>query len=218
MRILFTAVLIILMPALAGCGGDEQEAVTYEVSFQGTWSSQTHPQDFPADAHFSGLIGAVHNENVTFWQVGQPASPGIRNMAETGGKDPLSQEIDEALDKGVAFEKISGGGIDSSPGSVHLTFQVDEEFPFVSLVSMIAPSPDWFVGVDTLSLREDGGWVDSKVVELYAYDAGTDSGASYGSPDEASEPPLPIAGILDGVVATDGIAVPLGTFTFTRVE
>ena len=41
---------------------------------------------------------------------------------------------------------------------------------------MLAPRPDWFVGVDGVSLRENGSWLDSKVVELVVFDAGTDSG------------------------------------------
>ena len=53
---------------------------------------------------------------------------------------------------------------------------------------MVAPSPDWFLGVNSLSLLEEGSWVDSVVIELFAYDAGTDSGAIYTSPDEATDP------------------------------
>jgi len=228
------ASLISLLVA-SGCGSEENGTVatgerqadaavtaggtaTYEVTFDTTWSEQTHPQDFLDDPHFSGLIGAVHNEHVTFWQEGLEASPGIKNMAETGSKDPLNEEIDAALAEGTALARLSGEGINPSPGRVSLTFQVDEEHPFVTLVSMIAPSPDWFVGVDTLSLREGGKWMDELVVELPPYDAGTDNGVSYGSPDEATEPPQPVSRILAGVLTKDGKVSPLGTFTFTRLS
>ncbi len=230
---LIIPVLVLILWLMAGCGDEERTtaggagtattgeaaagAATYTVTFDASWSEQTHPQDFPDDAHFSGLIGAVHNEHVSFWQEGLPASPGIRNMAETGNKDPLGREIDEAVSKGTAFVKLSGDGIDSSPGSVSLTLLVDEEYQFVTLVSMIAPSPDWFVGVDTLSLRDEDGWIDNLVVELYPYDAGTDSGATYEAPDSPTEPAEPITAITGGILADNIAVAPLGTFTFKRV-
>src|SRR5438128_6112303 len=80
--------------------------------------------------------------------------------------------------------------VSPSPGSVSLVFPqpMRRDFPLVTLVSMIAPSPDWFVGVDSLSLLADDQWVTNKVVTLYAMDAGTDSGITYESPDQVTMP------------------------------
>lgn len=50
----------------------------------------------------------------------------------------------------------------------------------VSFVSMIDPSPDWFLGVSGLDLcLRNCTWAESKIVDLYPYDAGTDSGPTY---------------------------------------
>ena len=57
-----------------------------------------------------------------------------------------------------------------------MTFDIDVDSPLVTHVSMIAPSPDWFVGVNSLSLLEGGSFMSSVVIQLFAYDAGTDSG------------------------------------------
>jgi hypothetical protein len=35
----------------------------YRLTFNATWSAQTHPNDFPPSPHFSGLIGMTHNSN-----------------------------------------------------------------------------------------------------------------------------------------------------------
>ena len=83
----------------------------------------------------------------------------------------------------------------------------------VTLVSMIAPSPDWFVGVHGLALLEDAMWKDEIVVQLFAYDAGTDSGVTYASANQATDPPVVIARIQ---VSPFDASDPLGTFTFTR--
>ncbi len=77
----------------------------------------------------------------------------------------------------------------------------------------IAPSPDWFVGTHGESLLVDGQWVDELVVQLLPYDSGTDSGATFMSPDSNTNPAEPIALL---TIAPLDKGVPLGTFTFTR--
>jgi spondin-1 len=68
-------------------------------------------------------------------------------------------------------------------------FRVDSKHHLVSLVSMIYPSPDWFVGVSGLELcMSNGSWLEEKVMNLYPYDAGTDSGPTYISSDQPTLP------------------------------
>jgi len=50
----------------------------------------------------------------------------------------------------------------------------------MSLVSMLGPSPDWIVGVSALELcSRNCTWVENKTLNLYPWDAGTDSGITY---------------------------------------
>lgn len=187
--------------------------VSYTVTFAADWSAQTHPVDIPPNPHFSGLIGGTHSASVGFWSVGTNASPGIKSMAETGSKSPLDAEVQDAIAAGTAGMLISGGGINPSPDSVSVTLQVSTDFPLVTLVSMVAPSPDWFVGVAGLNLYEGGAWVDEKVVELWPYDAGTDSGPSYASPNQPTNPAEPVSRIMSPPL---GNGARVGTFTFRR--
>jgi hypothetical protein len=145
--------------------------------------------------------------------VGALASTGIKNMAELGEKTALMQEVQAAIAAGTAKAVLSGGGNGVAPGSVTLTFDVDDAFPFVTLVSMIAPSPDWFVGVSGLSLRENGAWIQQAVIPLVVHDAGTDSGPTYASPNQATVPPVPIFQHGYGPFAANNV---VGTFTFVR--
>ena len=188
-------------------------STSYDVVFAALWSANTHPTSFPSNPHFSPLIGGTHEATVTFWAEGSLASPGIKRMAELGQKDPLDSEVEVAIQAGTADGLLSGNGISLSPGTVELTFDINVDFPLVTLVSMVAPSPDWFLGVNSLSLLEEGSWVDSVVIELFAYDAGTDSGAIYTSPDEATDPRGNLARI---TVSPFDVMSPMGTFTFTR--
>lgn len=190
----------------------------YKVTFTSAWSASTHPNQFPPLPHFSSLIGATHNSSVSFWKAGQIASEGIRLMAELGSITPLDTEINQAIAASTAEFILSGGGIFPSPGSVELTFAISSEKPLVSLVSMIAPSPDWFVGVHDLNLFPGAQWQDTMVVDLYPYDAGTDDGPTYLSSDDVTTPSGSIARVIGDPLLVSGTVPPLGTFTFVRIN
>jgi len=221
------AALVALGAALvSGCSSDRSmptgvtppadTTATYKVTFRGTWSAATHPVSFPLGAHFSGLIGATHSSGVAFWQAGQLASPGIQAMAELGSKTPLHDEIAAAIAAGTSQYELSGNGIGPSPGEVTLDFDIAASHPLVTLVSMVAPSPDWFVGVAGLSLHADGAWVDSLTVELRGWDAGTDDGTTYGALNAPSTPHVPIAALGGALFEVNGEIPTLGSFTFVR--
>lgn len=184
--------------------------VRYEVTFDATWSNQTH-QYLPPNPHFSGMIGGTHDSRRAFWRLGDIASDGIERMAEIGSKSPLDSEINTAIRGGLAYRLISGGGVGPSPGSVSTVFNMNSSHPLVTLVSMIAPSPDWFVGVSGMPLFENGRWLDNVVVPLPPYDAGTDSGPDFTSPNADTNPPDPITEITGFPFEN---TQPLGTFTF----
>ena len=85
MRVFILAGLLFVL--LLGCSKNENIVIQpnpvlsarYKLTFNATWSAQTHPFEFPASAHFSGLIGMIHNENVMLFSKGEIASDGIKN-------------------------------------------------------------------------------------------------------------------------------------------
>ncbi len=210
MRTIIAAlILVLLMAPLAWA--EAPSWANYTVTFEATWSATTHPQSFPGNPHFSGLIGGTHHDGVEFWADGALASTGIKQMAEWGSKSALNAEVNAAIGAGQAGVVISGGGIGTSPGQVAASFTISPEFPLVTLTSMLAPSPDWFVGVAGVSLLVGQEWVSELTVDLYAYDAGTDSGVNYTSPDLPTNPADPISAIVSPPFSP-GVSV--GTLTF----
>jgi hypothetical protein len=213
---------LVISITLTNCDKDKgvtpglEATADYVITFESTWSSQTHPTNFPPNPHFSGLIGAIHNENVVFWEEGQQASIGIKEMAEKGIKDSLARIIGQAIQMNNASKVLSGGGIASSPGSVTLSFQISSDFPLVTIVSMVAPSPDWFVGVTALNLTDNGKWIEQREVELFVYDAGTDSGSDYTSPNQVTSPSENITKLMESPFKINDTIPAVGTFTFTR--
>lgn len=195
-----------------------EATATYRLDFVSTWSAATHPTDIPSNPHFSPLIGATHNDGAEFWSAGVIATSGIQQMAERGQKPALRDEMMAEITAGNAERVIEGPDNFDSPGSVIVTFEISSTFPLVTAVSMIAPSPDWFVGVHDVSLLTSTGWVDELVIQLMPYDAGTDSGTTYRSSDSATDPAELIQMITGDPFITNGDVPPLGTFTFTRID
>jgi hypothetical protein len=181
----------------------------YELVFTADWSAESHPTDFPSRPHFSGLIGGTHRSEVSFWAVGQLATVGIENVAERGRKNELIDEVTASIQQGDAWSLINEAGIFPSPGARTITFDISSTHPLATIVTMVAPSPDWFVGVSGLDLRESGEWRDEIVVDLFPYDAGTDNGSTFGSPNSDTVP-REVISLLEGF-PFEGIP-PLGTF------
>jgi hypothetical protein len=228
-------ILTIMLMVLSGCGDNNSDDsvitdrsasadATYQVNFFTFWDENNFPAHFPVNRHFSGLIGATHNENVSFWSDEGVSSRGIEVMAEQGKKEELESEIKLAKNSKTAEFLLSGSGIPLEVNQVNFEFDVNIEYPLVTLVSMVAPSPDWFVGVDSLPLYNDENeWVDELVVNLKVYDAGTDNGNSFGAGNENTEPKESIrvltsvnTDFLNGV-HKDNADLFIGTMTFKRV-
>ena len=138
-------------------------------------------------------------------------------MAETGGTTTLKSEIATAQGQGTMQHLLSGSGVNPSPGKTSFDFQIDASHTLVSVATMIAPSPDWFVGVHDLDLcGKDGKWLPSTVVDLLPYDSGTDSGTTFTSANADTQPPGVITAIVSAPLGNGSTVAKMGTFTFTK--
>ena len=191
-----------------------QSTATFRVTLDASWSASTHPAGFPGNAHFSPLIGVAHDASVSVWAPGGVATDGIESMAERGVNTALLAEFEALRSAGHAGVAAEGPGIPSSPGSASMTLTVDEATPLLTVVSMLAPSPDWFVGVHGLDLRPNGAWAGSETA-LVAYDAGTDSGTDYTSANADTQPRGSIARLNDAPFRVSGMVPAVATL---RVE
>lgn len=220
----FRASFIAALTLIVFASSATAATVRYNLTVNNSWSVATHP-NFPALGHFSFLGGATHKAGTSFWSVGSLATPGIKRMAETGAIDQLQPEVQAAIDANLAgsflgYEQWFCPAAVSHPncGPNTVSFEIDEANPLVTLASMLGPTPDWFIGVDSLELFQGGMWLDNVVIELFPFDGGTLTGNEFrlftGDPND---PQQPISRITDdtGQIIGGGS---LGTFTFTRVS
>ncbi len=161
-------------------------SATYTVTFQGNWTTDSTPGGVVGNAHFTTLVGAVHNDMVTFWESGGTATAGVEDVAELGITGDFESEVTAA----GANASLVKQRIGSSP-TVTATFDIEvtNDRPLFTLLSMIGPSPDWFVGVSGLSLlNNQNQWLSSREVNLFPYDAGTEDGDGFSLSNPATSP------------------------------
>ena len=91
------------------CESSWAQGVTYRVTFKGTWTTASTPGGLPSGAHFSTLIGAVHNSSVSFWSPGGTASAGIESMAEVGGTGSLQSPVTPGAGRERDFRSVAAG-------------------------------------------------------------------------------------------------------------
>uniref|UniRef100_A0A8C6KG46 Spondin-1 n=1 Tax=Nothobranchius furzeri TaxID=105023 RepID=A0A8C6KG46_NOTFU len=166
----------------------------YRVTFYGNWSEKIHPKDYPRRAnHWSALIGASHSKNYVLWEYGGTASEGVKQVAELGSPVKMEEEIRQKGDDVLTVIKMKAQWPAWQPLNVRAApsaeFSVDRTRHLMSFLTMMGPSPDWNVGLSAEDLcTKECGWAQKVVQDLIPWDAGTDGGVSYESPNKPTLP------------------------------
>jgi hypothetical protein len=206
-------------PAAAPAAADSAQ---YSVVFTRLWTEKTHPFEYPeagvlTGPHLSGLIGATHGADYQIYKEGTLPTAGLEKLSEEGKHSPLDQEIKDAITAGKAGALFETGPIRDAAKTETVTFTASSKFPMVSAVAMIAPSPDWFTGAANVNLMENGQWVASKTVDLFAYDSGGDDGTTYKAPDKDNNPKKPTTAANTPHFVINGNKPPIARLTFTKM-
>lgn len=201
--------------------------VAYNVEFINMWSKSNHPPLYPDDAHWSPPVIVSHNKNYQMWAEDELASKGIERVAERGSTSKLRDEFEKAGDNIRDYE-IGVTQFNSQRQSQTIKdIDVDKKHPYISAISMIAPSPDWFSGFyDVVPVSCDGYWLESFTILTQPYDSGTDSGRRYTSRNSDTNPEEPIFELSPATVPSTNVFVnedigdvlPVVEFKFTLVK
>jgi hypothetical protein len=198
----------------------------YQIIFSSRWTEKDHPLEYPGPkyaglsvAHFSPLIGASHKPGYALFAEGSAPSPGLENLSEAGKHAPLDAEINGAMGSGAVLALVEAADPLKDHSKTEMAeVAVDGAHPDVSLVAMIAPSPDWFAGIKDVNLLENGQWVGEKTVELLPFDSGGDDGTTYRADDADTHPKKPTSSLAGNPHFTyDGKLLPVASVTFKRL-
>lgn len=227
-----THTIILLMLIICSCEPKEDITLTptppkeiparqdasYTVTFSFDWNSNDFPTDYPSGPHFSPLVGWVHEKDNPFFNSGRIATAGIEIMAETGATSTLVSELQALVDDRKGLKTYVGNGLGSGVGTISIDIEVHTDFPAVSLVTMVAPSPDWYVACVNANLTDDKGeFVDTKTLVGHVYDAGTDNGVTFTSTNSDTQPKAKITRFVDQPLGNGTeVKASFCTITFTK--
>lgn len=141
-------------------------------------------------------LAVTHRRAIDLFEVGEPASYGVKEIAENGNLPPLVSVLEDSKHVSDLVIAVAGDPPPVLPSS-SVTFSIAAEngAQFFSFVSMLICTNDGFTGLDSKKLPERVG--DQLVYETGAYDAGTEINTE----DFADiVPPCPP---LTGVMSTD---------------
>ncbi|XP_048033009.1 spondin-2b [Megalobrama amblycephala] len=159
----------------------------YRLTFTGHWTQTAFPKHYPLyrpPAQWSPIIGVTHSSDYHIWQRDDYASNGVREFSERGEAWTLIKEVEAAGERiQSVYGLFSAPGVVGGTGQATTEFEVYARHSLLSFIVRIVPSPDWFVGIDSLNLCEGDHWKGNLSLDLYPYDAGTDSGFTFSSPN-----------------------------------
>lgn len=158
MRIRLTAAAALL--AVSGAASAEHDW------WNGRW--QVEITNATQAQTFTPILAVTHYSSVDMFEVGEPASQQLADLAESGDIMPFTTLLDSV---GRAVTDYETNGNLLAPGeSVTLTLR-GRPGQRLSLGAMLIPTNDTFVGIDAIFLPTRG----NKTVLALAYDAGTEA-------------------------------------------
>ena len=205
----------------AGTMAQAAGAAEYTIVIKSRWTKANFPIDYPPNGlltspHHSGVIGASHNSAYFIFRGGSMPTPGLERLSEEGKHSPLDAEIKAAISKGTALMLFESGALRDFKDSIVTSVKVNDQFPLVDFVMMIAPSPDWFAGLTNVDLRDTGAWVMTRTIDIYAWDSGGDDGDTYLAPDKDNNPKKLTMQAMNKQFLEGGKPGVIATVTFTR--
>ncbi len=142
---------------------------------------------------FTPLLVSAHDDNQSVFTSGAAASSELQAMAEGGNISGIATALTSA---GATNVENPAGGLLAPGASAMVTLNTDNatDNRYLSIVAMMLPTNDGFVGLNNWEIPTEPGVYK---VSLNAYDAGTEANDEIigsGAPGEAGFPaPAPVA-------------------------
>lgn len=137
---------------------------------------QTHAADLDIEitnlthgVYFTPILVGAHSSSAHLFQAGQSAGSSLQIMAECGDISSLSTDLDT-----VSADKLENpaSGVLAPGASAMGTLMTASGNTYLSLVAMLLPTNDGFMGFDGVEIPTSAG---TYTYYLNAYDAGTEA-------------------------------------------
>lgn len=158
--------IIVLLPAFSlilchdnkvivdNFGGDcsADSLAVYKVTLEGHWSRELFPKHFPENrpsAHFSKSFGISHNSSFNLFTVDQIASSGLKEFCES---TDTNEWENEEIDGELVFDEFIIPKLSNPLDKIESRLFVQSNYSLISMVTKLIPSPDWFIGIESLQV------------------------------------------------------------------
>lgn len=152
-KLLILSSLILSFQSMAETGNR-----TYEVTLTNLTKGQP----------FTPPLLALSEETFNLYNLGNEATPGLKELARDGKTDPLKEELKVNME---VSSTLTGEGL-IFPGKSQTFKFAAKQMNYLSLVTMLAKTNDAFTGGKNISLNLMMG--ESKTLFLNTYDAGAE--------------------------------------------
>ncbi len=158
-------------------------------------------QNLTQGIYFTPILISAHSSDASLFELGETATTELQAMAEGGDISGLAAST-EALSANNVSNPAEG--LLAPAMSTTASLSTDEGNDVLSIVAMMLPTNDGFIGLDNWSIPEEAG---TYTLYLNAYDAGTEANDEIrgsGAPGEAG---LPVPPPLEDLVGNNGTGV-----------
>ena len=160
-------------------------------------------ENLTTGAYFTPFLVAAHADNMSLFNTGEPASDNLQVMAEGGNISGLLDDVQRVGGRIVA--NPAGGLLFPGSSTVANLGALNPNLTELSIVAMLLPSNDGFVGLNSLTLPTENG---TYSYDLNIYDAGTEANDELrggGAPGVAG---MPVPPPLDPMLGIGGTGIP----------
>lgn len=164
-RTLFVAVSMILTSAAFADTG------TYKVTITNITKgipAVDGEADLSKGIQFTPVLAASHTNEIAYFSVGQAALPQLADLAEGGATGPLRTVLESLPELVTDIDESAGLLLPGAYTELELT--ADSKSDYLSFASMLLPTNDTFVAVNSVAFPKKG----SATYYARAYDAGSE--------------------------------------------
>jgi len=172
--------------AIPGCKG----RAVYKVAFHNLLTAKNFGSLIPRGGLvYSPLAGVSHSNRISLFTIRGFASKAVELIAEQGVNSLFIRKAKFIRWKTGEVRSVVDAGAPTMPGTATvLRLSVDCRNPSLTVIGMIAPSPDWIVQINNFLTYDlsDGEFIKYAAGDLIAYDSGVDDGNQFTPPANLS--------------------------------
>jgi hypothetical protein len=158
-------------------------------------------QNLTQGMYFTPIAAVAHIPSASLFEVGEAASTELQMMAEGGSLDGLA-----SIASAIAADVLANpaGGLLAPTHVTTGTLMTSEGNSVLSIVAMILPTNDGFIGLDNWPIPTEAG---TYTVYINAYDAGTEANDELRGSGMPGMPGMPVPPPLEPMLGSGGSGV-----------